>query len=197
MCGIGQVTPSASWARGTNSSNPGDLAFTSLWGLCKQDQEAGNPTCTSWHDLSVNNNQCQDPTRLQEPDQTFYVQVCRGYALEHWHGFTLVVSFFINLGLLALFIARCVHDTKNRRKTSMILAILLWLFLVLSWGGYSANCFPGHWAPQNDYAWNFTPGTGLASAISAWAFTFFIIPVAVFVNPNKPRNDAEVPVTFP
>lgn len=186
MCGIGQVALGAPWAVG--ESTDGSRAYTSFWGLYLVNATNGtaDETYISWFDLASNDRQCVKPPTGEVG--AFYTTVCRGYGLEHWHGFSLVVGFFATIGLMVTMLARRARDSKNRKVFSLSLCAMAWFFLVFAWGGYSAQNFPGTFG-----SWTFAPGAAFGCTVSAWVLLFIIVtPIAAFVKEEKPR-----PVEFP
>jgi len=154
LCGM-SVVPSTVWGAswGTDTYVDSNYVVISFHGLCSKpnlfvSEDEGVVTssdleCKKWEDLD----ECKDdfvfPTDNGTlPDDEFFDKVCRTNSLKHWLGFCTIVAFFATLAAACFVTARRLADSPKRQKGATISLSLAWLFLVITFGTFSANCLP-------------------------------------------------------
>mmetsp|Transcript_21791 Transcript_21791/g.72184 ORF Transcript_21791/g.72184 Transcript_21791/m.72184 type:complete len:266 (-) Transcript_21791:352-1149(-) len=208
LCGM-SVVPSTVWGAswGTDTYVDSNYVVISFHGLCSKpnifvSEDEGVVTssdleCKKWEDLD----ECKDdfvfPTDNGTlPDDEFFDKVCRTNSLKHWLGFCTIVAFFATLAAACFVTARRLADSPKRQKGATISLCLAWLFLVITFGTFSANCLPrGSYSVYARKDIDMVPGPGMDCSICVWVFVMLILPINCLVKPTDAPSSRANPST--
>ena len=101
----------------------------------------------------------------------------------------MITSFFLTLAFTIAVLFRRLTDSPKRKIGALVTGCLAWIFLLLTFSTFSANCLP-----RGDEATvivddefvklpvYMVPGPGMGSTVTAWFFIFLFVPINAFLS---------------